>query len=59
MKRLLILITIFSWALGISAQEKGKVKTVEDTYLYEIPSNVSRDSTLGSLNINRRTNRCK
>ena len=38
MKRLLILITIFSWALGISAQEKGKVKTVEDTYLYEIPS---------------------
>lgn len=41
MKRLLILITTFSWALGISAQEKGKVKTVEDTYLYEIPSNVS------------------
>lgn len=41
MKQLLILITVFSWALGISAQEKGKVKTVEDTYLYEIPSNVS------------------
>ena len=41
MKQLLILITIFSWTLTTSAQEKGKVKTVEDTYLYEIPSNVS------------------
>jgi hypothetical protein len=29
MKRLLILITTFSWALGISAQEKGKVKTLQ------------------------------
>ena len=41
MKQLLILITAFSWALCVSAQEKGKVKTVEATYLYEIPSNVS------------------
>ena len=41
MKHLLILITIFSWALSCSAQEKGKVKTVEATYLYEIPSNIS------------------
>lgn len=41
MKQLLILITIFSWALCINAQEKGKIKTVEDSYLYEIPSNVS------------------
>ena len=41
MKQLLILITIFSWALCASAQEKAKVKTVEDSYLYEIPSNVS------------------
>ena len=31
MKHLLILITAFSWALCISAQEKGKVKTVEAT----------------------------
>ena len=41
MKQLLILITLFSWALSINAQEKGKVKTVEADYLYEIPSNMS------------------
>lgn len=41
MKQLLILITIFSWALCSSAQEKGKVKTVEASYLYEIPANLS------------------
>lgn len=41
MKKLLILITTISWALCISAQEKGKIKTVEADYLYEIPSNVS------------------
>ena len=41
MKHLFILITVFSWALCINAQEKGKVKTVEADYLYEIPSNVS------------------
>ena len=41
MKQFLILITIFSWALCINAQEKGKVKTVEADYLYEIPSNMS------------------
>ena len=37
MKQLLILITVFSWALGISAQEKGKVKTVEDTISMRYP----------------------
>ena len=41
MKQLRILITLFSWALSVNAQEKGKVKTVEADYLYEIPSNVS------------------
>lgn len=41
MKQLLILFTALSWALCVSAQEKGKVKTVEAAYLYEIPANLS------------------
>ena len=43
MKRWLIILTIFSWVLCISAQENSREKKVKGSYTYEIPKSMSYD----------------
>lgn len=43
MKRWLIILTIFSWVLGLSAQENSREKKVKGSYTYEIPRSMSYD----------------
>ena len=40
-KRCLALLTLFSWALSISAQENSRAKTAKGSYTYEIPKSMS------------------
>ena len=41
MRRCIILLTVFSWVLAISAQENSREKTAKGSYTYEIPKNMS------------------
>ena len=43
MKRWLIILTVFSWVLCISAQENSREKKVKGSYTYEIPKSMSYD----------------
>lgn len=40
-KRCLALLTLFSWALSMSAQENSREKTAKGSYTYEIPKSMS------------------
>ena len=41
MRCCIILLTVFSWVLTISAQENSREKTAKGSYTYEIPKNMS------------------
>lgn len=43
MKRWLLILTVFSWVLSLSAQENSCEKIVKGSYTYEIPKSMSYD----------------